>query len=297
MINYLSEAYKRYLVESVSPDKVRNAILNRERVLINYRSNGEDKNNGARVIEVYAYGLTRKGNPVIRAFQNYGDTTRTVPNWKFFRLDRITSWKPTGQTFDTPANKRYKGLGPFNREDDKTMSTVYLIANFDDVKPMSKRQRNFASLKKQLENPIYISQIRDKYGYVGAKETSKNQGAVKGDEYTKGQQSAEKLKAQYGGDISSRFVSNAEIKKKLGYDENEPETDEMRKRIQMERDWMNVTKKNLRKARDYYDDGKSFDNQFTKDSSGEKAMKKLSSLANLKNRPNYTAGDFDEEED
>lgn len=122
------------LVESVSVEAVNNAIDKKYRVIINYHSKGEDTATGARVIEVYAYGLTKAGNPVIRAFQPYGDTTSRVPNWKFFRLDRISDWKPTNQRFTAPASDYYPALGEFNPNGDKSMSVVYNIARFDGYK-------------------------------------------------------------------------------------------------------------------------------------------------------------------
>ena len=79
------------LSESVSINSVNDAIDTHTRIIINYHTKGEDIATGARIIEVYAYGLTKAGNPVIRAFQPYGDTTSRVPSWKFFRLDRITA--------------------------------------------------------------------------------------------------------------------------------------------------------------------------------------------------------------
>ena len=99
------------LKESVSVNDIDDAMDNHKRVIINYHSKGEDVATGARVIEVYAYGLTKAGNPVIRAFQPYGDTTTKVPSWKFFRLDRISAWEDTGQTFSRPASEIYRGLG------------------------------------------------------------------------------------------------------------------------------------------------------------------------------------------
>ena len=121
---------KLLLNEDVSISEVNDVIDRHKRVIINYHTKGEDKNTGARVIEVYAYGLTKAGNPVIRCFQPYGDTTSRVPSWKFFRLDRISAWKETNQTFDRPADFFYKGLGDFNPNGDDTMSVVYKIAKF-----------------------------------------------------------------------------------------------------------------------------------------------------------------------
>ena len=142
------------LSESVSPEEVLSALDNHNRVVINYHTNGEDIASGARVIEVYAYGLTKAGNPVIRAFQPFGDTTTKVPSWKFFRLDRISKWEPTGQKFSNPASVRFPGLGEFNETGDKTMSVVYNIAKFDD-----EEQTGYERLMQQLNNPITLDTL------------------------------------------------------------------------------------------------------------------------------------------
>ena len=169
------------LKESVSEDEVNDAIDNHKRVIINYHTKGEDKNTGARVAEVYAYGLTFGGNPVIRVFQPYGDTTTRVPGWKFMRLDRISAWQTTEQTFDTPANERYPGLGDFNSFGDRTMAIVYKIAKFGDndsiksdvtSEPKTKEdvfktssETNMERLKQQVDNPINISDIKNNNGF------------------------------------------------------------------------------------------------------------------------------------
>ena len=164
------------LKESVSVSDVEEAIDKHKRVIINYHSKGEDNNTGARVIEVYAYGLTKAGNPVIRSFQPYGDTTSRVPSWKFFRLDRISDWKPTQQTFDRSADFYYKNLGEFNPNGDETMSVVYKIATFGEKdnnteklssKPKTKddifktdTENRLDRFKQQVDNPIYLSDIK-----------------------------------------------------------------------------------------------------------------------------------------
>lgn len=131
MLNLYEILQKVLLTESaVDVNKVGDAIDKKYQVKINYRSNDEDVANGARTIEVYAYGLTKAGNPVIRAFQPYGDTTSTTPNWKFFKLDRITNWETTNQFFHRPASDFYN-VGKFNPTGDKSMSVVYKIATFD----------------------------------------------------------------------------------------------------------------------------------------------------------------------
>lgn len=183
------------LTESVGVDEVNNALDNHKRVIINYRSKGEDKNTGARVIEVYAYGLTKAGNPCIRAFQPYGDTTSRVPSWKFFRLDRIIEWKPTEQTFDRPADFYYKNLGNFNPNGDETMSVVYKVAKFgnDQIpqvsvndEPKTKEdvyktdsETRMERLKQQVNNPIKLSDIKIGDAFKQAKQTPKPTGEPK----------------------------------------------------------------------------------------------------------------------
>lgn len=183
------------LTESVGIDEVNDALDNHKRVIINYRSKGEDKNTGARVIEVYAYGLTKAGNPCIRAFQPYGDTTSRVPSWKFFRLDRIIEWKPTEQTFDRPADFYYKNLGNFNPNGDETMSVVYKVAKFgndqipqvsvnDDPKTKedvykTDSETRMERLKQQVNNPIKLSDIKIGDAFKQAKQTPKPTGEPK----------------------------------------------------------------------------------------------------------------------
>lgn len=206
------------LVESPSIQNINDAIDNKYRVIINYRTKGEDVASGPRVIEVYAYGLTKAGNPVIRAFQPYGDTTSHVPSWKFFRLDRITDWKPTGQRFTRPASDYYQGIGQFNPNGDKTMSVVYKIVDFgkkspysgitrgtsprkkDSVARMQQQQpstnepyktdseRNMERLRQQLNNPIYIDQLRKRQAWPQSQDGEENMAKIrqtmKKDDYT-----------------------------------------------------------------------------------------------------------------
>lgn len=184
----INEVINRMLItESVSVSDVNNAIDTHTRVIINYHSRGEDIATGARIIEVYAYGVTKAGNPVIRAFQPYGDTTSRVPSWKFFRLDRISFWKPTKQVFSEPASDRYHGIGRFNPKGDKTMANVYKIATFNgpggntekmnNIQPSAPKlkqnnqlyktdtEKGMERLRQQLKNPIKLSDIKTKQGF------------------------------------------------------------------------------------------------------------------------------------
>lgn len=180
----LKNLIRGLLNESVSIGEINSALDTHKRVIITYHTKGEDKHIGARVIEVYAYGLTKAGNPVIRAFEPYGDTTTKVPRWKFFRLDRISSWKETEQTFDRPASFFYKNLGDFNPNGDETMSIVYKITSFDNETPTAvssspmmsngktksdndvyktDTERRMERLRQQLNSPITLDDLKKAY--------------------------------------------------------------------------------------------------------------------------------------
>ena len=127
-MSLLKEIIEELLLENIATSRVYDAIRNKYEVTINYHSNGEDIATGERLIQPVAYGLTKAGNPVIRAYQPQGDTTTKNPSWKFFRVDRIDSWTPHKEnTFEEPP---YGGDGTFNPNGDKTMKYVYMVADF-----------------------------------------------------------------------------------------------------------------------------------------------------------------------
>lgn len=123
-----------YLNEDANPSQVRDAIKKRHKAEIYYWEEGT-KGSKRRVIEPVAYGLSKGGRPVVRAFQPMGDTRSDSPEWKMFRLDRIRNWRslrnnhfdePPGPEYDeTLRNKKY------NPDGDKGMSVCYLNADFE----------------------------------------------------------------------------------------------------------------------------------------------------------------------
>ena len=106
---------KRSINEAVSKDEVLNAIHNNRYVRIKYDDErlgtGVGDPKGTRVIMPMAYGSTKAGNPVVRAYQTNGNSRRGAPKWKYFRLDRITSWKPLNKTFEAPPDDLYNYTG------------------------------------------------------------------------------------------------------------------------------------------------------------------------------------------
>lgn len=164
--------------ETVNNSLIKDAMDKKYRVIINYNSHGKNIATGWRIIEVYAYGLTKAGNPVIRAYQPFGDTSTKVPSWKFFRVDRIIDWKKTGQTYTSPRPL-------YNPYGDDTMSVVYYNAKFGNDDDGAKQtnmnysgprkkdpsfmtdteraeKEKMTNLKKQLENPIYLKDLQRK---------------------------------------------------------------------------------------------------------------------------------------
>lgn len=127
----LADILNKILNESVSSDKVNDAINNKYQVIITYKD--EDSNAvGKRLIEPYVYGASSAGNPVFRAYQYEGDTFRGKPKWKLFRLDRVESWQPTNNHFNQQPNNRHWNAEDYNTNGDRSMTVVYNQVKFDD---------------------------------------------------------------------------------------------------------------------------------------------------------------------
>lgn len=138
----LYDIVKPLLSEGVSDDAVIDAIHNKYHVKIKYDDGGDDSGNnpkGSRVIQPMAIGRTKKGFPVVRAFQVNGNSRRGAPRWKFFRLDRIKSWLPMRKKkfFNLPD----ESFGKYNFNGDKTMGTFIDNAKFDDMSDTLSRER------------------------------------------------------------------------------------------------------------------------------------------------------------
>lgn len=125
--NILSFIRKRLVNEAIDVDTVLQSIRNKNHVRIRYNDNSDTPHTGTRMIQPMAVGTTKKGYPVVRAFQVGGDTKRGEPKWKFFRLDRVESWTPlTKKKFNTaPAG--------YNKTGDKSMSHFIDNAKFVDL--------------------------------------------------------------------------------------------------------------------------------------------------------------------
>jgi predicted DNA-binding transcriptional regulator YafY len=120
--------FKNLLTEAASIDAVQDAIKKRQVVII-YYDGDEPGGKGLRQIEPVCLGRSKKNNLVLRAWDEEGAShrgylgTRPMPGWRLFKLDKIQTFKPTGETFDTPRPN-------YNLNGDKSMISVIINAKF-----------------------------------------------------------------------------------------------------------------------------------------------------------------------
>ena len=197
----LYDIIKHIINESVSGEEVLDAIHNKRYVRIKYDDGkpamkGFDKGNpkGSRVILPMAYGTTKAGNPVVRAFQWNGNSRRGAPKWKFFRLDRITSWKPFRKQFSAPPDDLYnytgdRGMGSFvdNAKFDFNTQGDIDVARQGDImaapKVSVKNTQGPIAGGQQLKKNVYTSQPNSKKYTQYSKNI--NQTPKKDDDYWK----------------------------------------------------------------------------------------------------------------
>lgn len=116
------------ILEVASREQIIDAIRTK-RVCVIYYNGDEPGGKGLRVIEPVAFGLTKKGNPVVRAWDREGASHKAylgkkpLPSWRFFRVDRIDFIRPTRETFDEPRPG-------YNPNGDRSMERVFLNAIF-----------------------------------------------------------------------------------------------------------------------------------------------------------------------
>jgi hypothetical protein len=137
----LRDKIKPFLNEAVDSDSVLQSIRSKNKVRIRYDDEQEDNGGnakGTRVIMPVAIGTTKKGYLVVRAWQEGGGSRRGVPKWKFFRLDRITSWIPLTK------KKFFQAPDGYNPNGDSTMGQFIDNAKFDDfISPLDRERMQF----------------------------------------------------------------------------------------------------------------------------------------------------------
>lgn len=124
----LYNTFKSLIVEIASIDSVVKAIKQKDRVVI-YYDGDEPGGKGLRNIEPVCFGYSKAGNPVLRAWDDEGAShtsykgEQPLPGWRIFRVDKIVSFTPTGEKFDTSRPL-------YNPNGDKSMSRVIINAKF-----------------------------------------------------------------------------------------------------------------------------------------------------------------------
>lgn len=122
---------KSLILEIAAKDSVIKAIKNRDVVVI-YYDGDEPGGRGLRTIEPVCLGKSKADNEVLRAWDLEGAShtaykgEQPIPGWRIFKLNKIESFKPTGEKFDTPRPG-------YNPNGDKTFSSVVINAKFDDT--------------------------------------------------------------------------------------------------------------------------------------------------------------------
>lgn len=124
----LTEVFKLLITEIASVDSVRKSIEDKQKIIM-YYDGDEPGGRGLRLIEPVALGRSKRENLVLRAWDEEGAShrgylgTRPVPGWRLFKLDKILSYKPSGENFDTARPN-------FNSTGDKDMTSIIIISKF-----------------------------------------------------------------------------------------------------------------------------------------------------------------------
>jgi predicted DNA-binding transcriptional regulator YafY len=126
----LINTFKSVILEVASIQSLTNAINKRQKVVI-YYDGDEPGGKGLREIEPVCFGYSKSENPVLRAWDNSGAShtaykgEQPLPGWRLFRVDKILSFKPTGETFNEPKPG-------FNPNGDKGMTRILTLVKFDN---------------------------------------------------------------------------------------------------------------------------------------------------------------------
>lgn len=125
----LTESVKSLILEVASIDSIVDAIKKKNKIII-YYDGDEPGGRGLRQIEPVCFGYSKADNPVLRAWDEEGAShtaykgEQPLPGWRLFRVDKILSFKPTGEKF----NQIRPG---YNQQGDKGMVKVIINASFN----------------------------------------------------------------------------------------------------------------------------------------------------------------------
>lgn len=118
--------FKQFLTESAEKDEdiIKNSIQNRTTIMF-YYSGDKNISRGYRWVEPVAYGVSKQGNKLLRAFQIKEKPSKTgsTPMWRLFRVDKISNVSKSLRKFNQPR----KGYNP---NGDKAMQELIVNAKF-----------------------------------------------------------------------------------------------------------------------------------------------------------------------
>ena len=126
LVNNLSEL----ITEIAAISDMTSSIKKRNLVTIYYGGN-DNGGKGYRTIEPVCLGFSKKDNMVLRAWEVEGASYSAknkgnfLPGWRLFRVDKIFTYKPTLDKFNT-VRPNYNPTG------DKSMIRVLVNAKFDE---------------------------------------------------------------------------------------------------------------------------------------------------------------------
>jgi predicted DNA-binding transcriptional regulator YafY len=124
----LQGTLKGLICEIASIESITDCIKNKKKCII-YYDGDEPGGRGLREIEPVCLGVSKAGNKVLRAWDEEGAShtayngEQPLPGWRLFRIDKILSLKPTGETFTEMRPN-------FNPNGDKSMTNVIIISKF-----------------------------------------------------------------------------------------------------------------------------------------------------------------------
>ncbi len=71
--------------------------------IIQFSYSDAEGNVHQRLVEPYAYGLTKQGHEAVRCYQVGGSSESKLPTWKLFLVDRMAGLVITDKTFEGSA--------------------------------------------------------------------------------------------------------------------------------------------------------------------------------------------------
>jgi len=128
----LYNIFEQLILEGGEDQSVNDAIDNKYMVNIMY-SDSPTEPPTKRYLQIYAYGLSKAGNRVIRAYQLGGQSKSGFDKsrWKLYRLDRISSWEPTTMKWYRPIQAQDVSAPEYKFRDNE-MTQIFNQVSFDD---------------------------------------------------------------------------------------------------------------------------------------------------------------------